>query len=137
MSGARLTNLRTLYTVLVICVVALAAGLGGQARAQEIAAWFEVPTLPAGRVFFDGEILLRLQLQWNQEVELSAPQLHYTIRPLDVPYGSAEAAVGSGSEPVDQGVIPVNQTDPTQGWAELRPELPDQAGVHWYRLKSA
>lgn len=135
MSGARLTNLRTLYTVLVICVVALAAGLGGQARAQDIAAWFEVPTLPAGRVFFDGEILLRLQLQWNQEVELSAPQLHYTIRPLDVPYGSAEAAVGSGSEPVDQGVIPVNQTDPTQGWAELRPELPDQAGVHWYRLE--
>lgn len=77
---------------------------------------------PPDRVFYPGEeIKLRVVFTLDRAVQLENPEVHYEVSDLE------------SGEVVATGVAPFNKTLATAGWVELRPEIPRDSNLRWYR----
>ena len=77
---------------------------------------------PPDRVFYPGEeIKLRVVFTLDRAVQLENPEIHYQVSDLE------------SEEVVATGVAPFNKTLATAGWVELRPEIPRDSNLRWYR----
>lgn len=77
---------------------------------------------PPDRVFYPGEeIKLRVVFSLDRAVQFENPAIYYQVSDLE------------SGEVVATGVAPFNRTLATAGWVELRPEIPRDSKLRWYR----